>query len=310
MHASTEQGPHRARRGTDAILWEADPATFQFTYVSPGAERLFGFSLSDWLTKSNFWSDLLHPRDRERAVDECRQAVESGDDHEIEYRVQTADGQVLWIRDLIRVITDDEGVAVALHGAMVDVTQRRLLDDQIARGLETAALGELTRAIARGRAAAVDVAFEARAMQPLLRQLLGAHIELEMTLAASPSRVRLAPGILEQIVLNLVLNARDAMPAGGTLRIVTFDTPRVRRVGVPETPPQLVLEIEDTGTGIPADIRARLFEPYFTTKDPERASGLGLATVDRVVREAGGHIEWSSAIGQGTRFRVFLPLAG
>ena len=310
MHASAERRPGPAQGETMAILWEADPVTFQFTYVSPGAARLFGFTRVEWLTRTNFWVDLLHPRDRERAVDECRLAVDSAHDHEIEYRVRTRDGRVLWIRDLVRVITDDEGRPVALHGAMVDITRRRLLADQVARGHEMAALGELTRGISRGRAVAVDVNTELRAMPALLRHILGVGIDLEMALGAAVSRVRLAPGILGQIVLNLAINARDAMPAGGTLRLVTFDTPHVRRVGLPDTPPQLVLEIEDTGTGISAEVRARLFEPYFTTKGAQQASGLGLSTVDRVVREAGGHIEWASVVGQGTRFRVFLPLAG
>jgi PAS domain S-box-containing protein len=309
MNASAAQKPDRPGHDTEVILWEADPTTFQFRYVSSSAERLFGFSLQRWLTQSNFWVDLLHPLDRARAVNECLQAVQAGEDHEMEYRVRIADGRVRWVHDLVRVISDERGVPTALHGAMVDVTDRRLLVDQVLHAQATEALGRLTNAIAPGRIGFVDVNAELRSMQGLLRQLVPSNVELEMTLGASRSLVVLGAGVLEQIVVNLVLNARDAMPAGGTLQIVTFDTPLIQRAGLPETPPQLVLEIEDTGSGIPPDVRPRLFEPYFTTKKGGARTGLGLSIVDRFVREAGGHIEWTTAVLHGTRFRIFLPLA-
>jgi PAS domain S-box-containing protein len=308
MNARTASRSDRHGHDTEAILWEADPVTFQFTYVSPSAERMFGFSLQQWLTKTNFWVDLLHPLDRERAVNECRQAVEAAEDHEMEYRVRTADGRVRWVQDLVRVVSGDNGTATALHGAMVDITERRLLVDQVLHAQSTEALGRLTRAIAPGHVGFVDVNAELRTLEGLLRQLIPSNIEFEMTLGATTSRVVLGAGILEQIVVNLVLNARDAMPAGGTLQIVTFDTPLIQRAGIPDTPPELVIEIDDTGSGIPPDIRSRIFEPYFTTKPGNRRTGLGLSIVDRVVREAGGHIEWTTAVLHGTRFRVFLPL--
>lgn len=307
MHASSEIRPAPALRHADAILWEADAATLQFTYVSPGAEELFGFPLERWLTDANFWVDLLHPLDRESAVEQCRAAVAAGQDHVLEYRVRTARGKVIWIRDLVRVIVDDDGKPSSLHGAMVDITDRRLLVDQIRYAHRLQALGQLTRAIAPAPASITDVNGELRLMEGPLRQLLGVSIELSITLGATHSQVRIPNGMVEHVILALALNARDAMPAGGTLSIVTFDMPRVELAGAPDTPEHLVIEVEDTGSGMPADVRIRLFEPYFTTKG-EKGSGLGLSTVDRIVGEAGGRIEWTSFIAQGTRFRIFLPI--
>jgi PAS domain S-box-containing protein len=309
MHASTENRPPARTHFADAVLWEADAVTLQFTYISPDAEELFGYPLERWLTDANVWVDLLHPFDRDRAVQECRDAIAAGQDHVLEYRVRTAPGKVIWIRDLVRVIVDAEGRPVSLHGAMVDITDRRLLLDQVRYAHRLGALGQLTRAIAPVPDEAIDLNAELRGLEGTLRQLVGITIQVEMTLAALAPVVRMPRPVLEQIVLTLVLNARDAMPAGGVLRLMTFDQPRVERVAVPEAPPQVVLEIEDTGSGMPRDVSARLFEPYFSTKG-STGTGMGLSLVDRFVSEAGGHIEWSSHIGQGTRFRIFLPVVG
>jgi PAS domain-containing protein len=82
----------------NVLLWEADPLTLQFSYVSPAAERLLGYSLERWLSQPTFWEDLLHPDDRERVVTECRQAIADCRDHMLEYRMVAADGRVLWFR--------------------------------------------------------------------------------------------------------------------------------------------------------------------------------------------------------------------
>src|SRR5688572_10067674 len=89
-----------------AIVWEADPVTLQFVYVSRGAEALLGYSLQDWLSRPTFWVDLLHPEDRETAIATCQAAVADGRDHDFEYRALTADGSVRWLRDIVRVDCD------------------------------------------------------------------------------------------------------------------------------------------------------------------------------------------------------------
>jgi two-component system cell cycle sensor histidine kinase/response regulator CckA len=123
--------------------------------------------------------------------------------------------------------------------------------------------------------------------------------------------VKADPGQVEQVLLNLAVNARDAMPAGGTLTVST----RNQSVRPSDTSghadaragPHAVLSVADTGTGMAPEVRARIFEPFFTTKGVGRGTGLGLATVYGIVRQAGGHIRVRSAEGEGSTFEVFLP---
>jgi PAS domain S-box-containing protein len=142
----------------------------------------------------------------------------------------------------------------------------------------------------------------------LIQPLLGRDVLLHLALGAEQPSIALDQICLEQIVMNLVVNARDAMPAGGTLTITTRS---VRALGDGASNPggHFVLEVADTGTGMTEDVRARIFEPFFTTKDGDTGSGLGLATVAGIVSHAAGTIEVESTIGRGTTFLVCLPLA-
>ena len=108
----------------DAVLWEADPETFQFTFVSQGAERLLGFPVSDWLTEQDFWARHIHADDRDEAVTHCVQATREGRDHEFQYRMVAADGSLRTVRDFVRVHTDEAGRPTRLFGVLVDVTER------------------------------------------------------------------------------------------------------------------------------------------------------------------------------------------
>ncbi len=136
----------------------------------------------------------------------------------------------------------------------------------------------------------------------MLRRLIGEDIELSLELEPSLGKVRADPGVLDQVVMNLVLNARDAMPEGGRVTIETSNA-------VGEELGQVALCVRDTGIGMDEATRARIFEPYFTTKEPGRGTGLGLSTVDGIVRQSGGEIEVESVRGKGTTFRVLLPRA-
>ena len=124
-------------------------------------------------------------------------------------------------------------------------------------------------------------------------------------------RVPLEPTLLYQVLLNLCVNARDALPEGGTLSLAAENLVaggRVGQSGAPLPPGDYVLvSVSDTGTGIPPEILARIWEPLFTTKPPGKGTGLGLATVARIVREHGGHIAVDSVVGQGTTFHIYLP---
>ena len=125
MHSSSTPDASDLLGDIGLLLWEADPETLQFTYVSRGAEHMLGYSLDRWLKQPTIWSDLLHPDDREAALAECRQAVVDCRDHALEYRMIASDGRVIWVRDVVRVICDEQKRAAGLRGVMIDITERK-----------------------------------------------------------------------------------------------------------------------------------------------------------------------------------------
>jgi PAS domain S-box-containing protein len=146
-------------------------------------------------------------------------------------------------------------------------------------------------------------------LEPMLRRLIGAHIVLRSTLAPGLQAVLADAGQIEQVLMNLVVNARDAMPDGGTLTIAT--APCERRAGAEddELPPgsYVALMVRDTGAGMTPEVRARVFEPFYTTKPAGRGTGLGLSTVYGIVKQSGGSITVESEPGAGARFEILLP---
>jgi two-component system cell cycle sensor histidine kinase/response regulator CckA len=474
-----------------AVIWEADPNTFQFEYVSRGAETLLGYPVDHWLSQPTFWVDLLHPDDRAQAIQECLTAIEYCRDHDFEYRVRTRDGEIRWLRDIVSVICRD-GRPVTLRGLMVDVTPRKTreaarshedrycsialehsldivtiidrtgvirysspsvervlgyspreragknlfdlvhpddlsrarmtidtafltgnapplisvryrhadgtwrvleatgqrfddagavlgvvnardvtervhLEEQFRHTQKMDALGRLTGSVAhdfnnlltaiagnadmaiesdasfgvrlelleikkatelaaaltrqllafsrRQQAAlvAVDVHAALEGIRRMLERVLGKSIAIEFSLGAADSYVKLGPGLLEQVVLNLAINARDAMPSGGRLVLATSNVTLAEvQNGAPtgRMEEYLALRIDDNGVGMTPEIRARIFEPYFTTKAPTKGTGLGLPTVYGIIQEAHGRIEVDTDVGKGTAFIIFLPLIG
>jgi signal transduction histidine kinase len=150
------------------------------------------------------------------------------------------------------------------------------------------------------------------AIDELIGRLIGEHVYVATELAAGDAHVKADRAQIEQVVVNLAVNARDAMPEGGRLRIKTG----VAELPVPGWPdtelapgPYAVLEVSDTGHGMDAGTQAQLFEPFFTTKPVRGGTGLGLATVYGTVKQSGGDVTVASALGRGTTFRVLLPLA-
>ncbi|MEW6221066.1 MAG: response regulator [Thermodesulfobacteriota bacterium] len=135
----------------------------------------------------------------------------------------------------------------------------------------------------------------------LLDRLLGPDIQLELQLAEGLDNIRADVGQLQQALINLVVNARDAMPAGGRLLLATAPG---------GGPAEMVFAVSDTGGGIPSDIQSQIFEPFFTTKEEGKGTGLGLATVLGIVQQHGGRIELESEAGRGTTFRIHLPTTG
>jgi PAS domain S-box-containing protein len=160
----------------------------------------------------------------------------------------------------------------------------------------------------------LDLAALVADLLKLLRRVIGEDVAIEHAPSPVPCFARLDPGQIEQVLLNLAVNAREAMPDGGTLRIETaaveltesgMDRPADARPG-----PHVRLRITDSGRGMPPEVRSVLFEPFFSTKEPGTGAGLGLATVYGIVRQSGGSITVESEIGRGTTFEVWFPAAG
>ncbi|MFP4431859.1 MAG: response regulator [Spirochaetaceae bacterium] len=149
-------------------------------------------------------------------------------------------------------------------------------------------------------------------VEKMVKRLLTERVRTYLSLHARPDTVFVDQGQIEQVIMNLVVNARDAMAGGGTLQIRTRNSSveSSRVVASGDLPPgdYVVLEIEDTGSGISQENLSRIFEPFFTTKERGSGTGLGLSTVYGIVRQTQGHIDVESVLDQGTTFRIFLPL--
>ncbi len=148
-------------------------------------------------------------------------------------------------------------------------------------------------------------------LQPMLRRLIGEDLDLEIITDPGPAAVKADPGHLSQIIMNLVVNARDAMPRGGRLTLktapVNFKVARHSRFGLIPAAAYVRLEVRDTGVGMDEATQAHIFEPFFTTKEPGKGTGLGLSTVYGIVKQSGGHIDVASEPGGGSVFTIYLP---
>ncbi len=150
-------------------------------------------------------------------------------------------------------------------------------------------------------------------LAPMLRLVIGKDVELVTTVEPETGHVRADPGQLQQVLLNLAGNARDAMPDGGLMTIsvgnTSLDPTRAATLELPPGP-YVCLSVADDGQGMDDATKARIFEPFFTTKEVGKGTGLGLAMVHGVVTQSGGHISFDSELGRGTRFRILLPSVG
>jgi nitrogen-specific signal transduction histidine kinase len=216
--------------------------------------------------------------------------------------------------NLLTVIT---GFASFVTDSLADTDPRRRDVEQIQRAATDAT--RLTRQllafsrqqVVAPRVVALDAIVDGARM--MLRRVIGEDIRLVATHGGDSPTAFIDPGQVEQAIMNLVVNARDAMPTGGTLTIQTgvvdLDETAVRAHGQLHAGTFALLAVADTGTGMDAATRAKIFEPFFTTKPVGMGTGLGLATVYGMVTQAGGFIDVESAPGAGTTFRLFLPHA-
>lgn len=157
----------------------------------------------------------------------------------------------------------------------------------------------------------IDIRDTLNDLSTLLRRLIGANIRLDLEHDQKLGLVRVDPSQFDQVIINLVVNARDAMAEGGRILIRTRNLMRreARTIAALQLPPgdYVLIEVQDTGHGIPRDVLPKIFEPFFTTKDVGAGTGLGLSTVYGIVQQTGGSIVVESEIGQGTTFRIALP---
>jgi two-component system cell cycle sensor histidine kinase/response regulator CckA len=198
---------------------------------------------------------------------------------------------------------------------------RQAANHQMAKEIRQAAqrAAELTgQLLAFGRKAIVapkvlELNAEVRQTEKMLRRLIGEDIELAITLDTEDLKICMDAGQLHQVILNLTVNARDAMPQGGRLTIATTQTiwdeeaMRTKRNLPPG--PYAILSVSDTGCGMSPEVLSHIFEPFFTTKEVGKGTGLGLATAYSIIEQGGGHIEVETKLGQGSTFHVYLPQA-
>jgi PAS domain S-box-containing protein len=328
---------------------------------------LFGYTPEQVGPDITWWYEAIHPDDRERVKSNINAAVERGaESWSAEYRCRRADGSYASVFDRGYVLHDGDGRPTRMIGAMMDITQRLELEEELRQAQKMEAVGRLAGGVAHDfnnlltiitgrthlvlgrlkgddpvrrsveviqktadRAAALTrqlLAFSRKQVlqrkvldlntmvadvSTMLRRLIGEDVDLLLTPGPGAGRVNADPAQLEQALMNLAVNARDAMPGGGTLGLETDQV----RLGAapPDRPdtlppgPYAVLRVMDTGTGMDAATQARIFEPFFTTKEPGKGTGLGLSMVHGIVRQHGGAIHVRSVVGGGTTFEIFLP---
>jgi two-component system, cell cycle sensor histidine kinase and response regulator CckA len=329
--------------------------------------RIFGLQPQEFDASYPAFIERVHSEDRERVERAVTRAVRGEIDYAIDHRIVRPGGEVRTVHEQGEVYRDGDGQPVRMVGTVIDVTERRQLEDQVRQSQKMEAVGRLAGGVAHDfnnmlQAVLMHLGFagdelatpEQRAedleeirlatekatqltrqllvfsrrsvlhfervdldevieeMLKMLSRVIGAGIELHYEPSADLGTVRADRSQLEQVVLNLCLNARDAMPDGGELVIDLrncFLDEAYRQSHPWVVPgPMVQLSISDTGCGMTEDVQAQVFEPFFTTKGPHEGTGLGLATAWGVVKQPEGMIHLYSEPGRGTAFRIYLPL--
>jgi PAS domain S-box-containing protein len=203
-----------------------------------------------------------------------------------------------------------------LHSARLESSATEMLTDIRSAGDRAAALTRQLLTFSRSQVVdpdILDLNVTVADTQRMLQRLIGEHIDLLTEFDTEPLWVRADTGQLAQVIVNLAVNARDAMPQGGTLKVSTarlvLDVQSAAAISPNALPGSYaVLKVHDTGTGIPEELQELVFEPFFTTKGPGKGTGLGLTTVHSIVSQSGGHLEVQSRSGAGSTFTIYLPL--
>lgn len=335
-------------------------------YISPRVESMTGFSPAEILADNELWPRQVHDEDRPEWVAAWNRHCIEGAPFSVAYRFVAKDGRILWLAEDAQIISRTESEAIS-QGTVIDLTERREIDERLRQAQRMEAVGELAGGVAQdfnnlltvisghaemlrgeipeddsrrehaaaivkaaGRAATLvsellafgrrqmvrpqvlDLSATIEGFVPVITRLLPENVRVVTCLAPDLLSVRADPDQVRQIVLNLAINARDAMPAGGSLRIQTGNRPispldTIERPGL-AAGDYVELILADDGPGMDAATRARAFEPFFTTKVAGRGTGLGLASVYGIVKQCDGYITLDSSIGGGTTVRILLPV--
>ncbi len=312
--------------------------------------------------------EVVHPGDRSTVEQGLLRAAQSGQRCELDFRVLDPDGHTRWLAMRGQRGHDHDRQSPRLLGLVMDMTDRRRLEEQLLQSQKLEAIGRLAGGVAHdfnnlltgilgyanfalkslpdNHAAWVDILEIERAgtraaaltgqllsyarrqmiapkivrlndlvlnMEGLLRRLIGEDVDLETQCDQNLWHTQIDPGQFEQVIINLAVNARDAMPSGGRLTVETsncrLDDSYVRQH--PEVLPgeYVMLAVADTGIGMDSATQVRIFEPFFTTKEQGKGTGLGLAVCYGIVKQASGHLWVYSERGRGTTFKVLLPRA-
>lgn len=333
-------------------------------YVSPQVETILGYTQDEWLAGAEDW--ILHVFKEDHPV------VEAAEEHfkkarrfQAEYRVRRKDGRIIWVSDNAVFVPGSESHPL-MEGIIVDITDRRLLENQLQQARRMEAVGRLAGGVAhdfnnlltiikgyvelalnrvashpelRGNIQQIADAAERAVtvvrqllafsrkqvlkpkvldlnsivlnMDKMVRRLMSETVEMTTKVEKHLGAVRADPGQIEQVILNLIVNSRDAMPDGGKLWIETKNVEVTASFSSDQSSMKpgsyVMLSVKDTGVGISPDTLPHIFEPFYTTKETSRGTGLGLSTVYGIVKQSGGHIMVTSEVAKGTTFKVYLP---
>jgi PAS domain S-box-containing protein len=338
-----------ARQG--AILEAASDAIvtmdhqFAIREFNPAAERMFGHRRMNILGKNI--EMLLPGGERVTTMKAFAEYMLRGEGPlkgaQFEMLAERADGTAFPVELTVARLDGDKSAVIT--GFIRDITERRALEERLRQSQKLEAIGRLAGGVAHDpardetmeikesilRGAGLTrqlLAFSRRqatsrrlfalgdaisGMETMLRRLIGPEIEFVSVRPPEPTMVIADQAQIEQVVLNLVVNARDAMPKGGRLTVKVEEVELDDAAAASEVDGRAGryarLSVSDTGTGIDEQTRARLFEPFFTTKEQGKGTGLGLSIVYGIVKQSGGHITVVSAPGEGATFNIYLPIA-
>jgi two-component system cell cycle sensor histidine kinase/response regulator CckA len=354
-----------AVRATNDVIWDWDLQTNSF-WRNESFNNVFDYRPEEIEPGVESWITRLHPEDKERILSGLHALGEKdGDVWSDEYRFRRGDGNYAHVFDRGYVIRDAAGKPVRMIGAMMDMTERKRLEEQFLRAQRMESIGALAGGIAhdlnnvlapilvvsdilhnelnskehremlelvktnarRGADMVKQILSFARGvsgghtilhveplltdMEKLLRGTFPCSIQIRSQFDKDLRPVKGDATQLHQVLMNLCVNARDAMPSGGSLVIeaanIVLENKSTPMQPKPVSGPYIILTVADTGQGIPANLLGKIYEPFFTTKGIGKGTGLGLSTALGIIKTHNGFVEVFSHVGKGTTFRVCLP---